>query len=92
MSVSIELTLIGKPGCHLCDDARTAINEVVADFLARHPGVEIVRIEKDINTDDALAEKYREEIPVLLINGKMHNYWRIDSERLTRALFALASN
>ena len=92
MSAQIELTLIGKPGCHLCDDARTAINEVVTDFLARNPEVEIVRIEKDINTDEALAEKYREEIPALLINGKMHNYWRIDSERLTRALFALASN
>ena len=92
MSALIELTLIGKPGCHLCDDAREVVDEVVADFLVRHPGVDIVRVEQDINADEALAAKYREEIPVLLINGKIHNYWRIDSERLTRALFALANN
>lgn len=91
MGASIELTLIGKPGCHLCDDARAAIDEVVADFLSRHPSAHIVRIEKDINTDAALATKYRDEIPVLLINGKLHNYWRIDTERLTRALFALVN-
>lgn len=91
MSAQIELTLIGKPGCHLCDQAREAIAEVVTEFLQRHPEVEIVQIEQDINQDEQLAAKYREEIPVLLINGKMHNYWRIDTERLTRALFALAN-
>lgn len=91
MSAQIELTLIGKPGCHLCDDAREAIAEVVTEFLQRHPEVEIVQIEQDISQDEQLAARYREEIPVLLINGKMHNYWRIDAERLTRALFALAN-
>ena len=91
MSAQIELTLIGKPGCHLCDDAREAIAEVVTEFLQRHPEVEIVQIEQDISQDEQLAARYREEIPVLLIDGKMHNYWRIDAERLTRALFALAN-
>jgi glutaredoxin len=91
VSAQIELTLIGKPGCHLCDDAREAIAEVVTEFLQRHPEVEIVQIEQDISQDEQLAARYREEIPVLLINGKMHNYWRIDAERLTRALFALAN-
>jgi glutaredoxin len=91
VSAQIELTLIGKPGCHLCDDAREAIAEVVTEFLQRHPEVEIVQIEQDISQDEQLAARYREEIPVLLIDGKMHNYWRIDAERLTRALFALAN-
>jgi uncharacterized protein YutE (UPF0331/DUF86 family) len=37
--------------------------------------------------DDAeLASRYSEEIPVLLINGTVHNYWRIDEERFMRAL------
>jgi len=37
-----------------------------------------------------LALKHSEEIPVLLINGKMHGYWHVDATRLTAALNALA--
>jgi len=80
------LTLIGKPGCHLCDDARDLIDSVV-EKIAGHPSApEIVLEERSILDDDALHEQYVEEIPVLLINGKMHNYWRIDPLRLRTAL------
>ncbi|MFM5951719.1 MAG: glutaredoxin family protein, partial [Micrococcales bacterium] len=47
-------------------------------------------VEHDINFDDELRARYAEEIPVLLINGKVHNYWRIDPERLRNALEDLA--
>ena len=36
-----------------------------------------------------LNDRYAEEIPVLLINGRVHNYWRIDPVRLTTALLEL---
>ena len=42
--------------------------------------------EVNILEDQALLEKYGEEIPVLQINGATHAYWRIDSERLITAL------
>jgi hypothetical protein len=48
--------------------------------------------EKNILDDEALQLKYSEEIPVLLIDGNMHNYWRIDEERLMRALYAKIRN
>ncbi|WXZ51263.1 hypothetical protein WDV94_12285 [Clavibacter tessellarius] len=38
--------------------------------------------------DRALAEEYAEEIPVLLIDGRVHNHWRIDAGRLRAALDA----
>ena len=80
------LTLIGKPGCHLCDDARDLIDSVV-EKIAGHPSApEVVFEERSILDDAALHEQYVEEIPVLLINGKMHNYWRIDPLRLRTAL------
>jgi glutaredoxin len=80
----IELTLIGKPGCHLCDDAEAVVAEVLSEF-----GDAVSLTKQNILDDDALFARYSEEIPVLLINGKVHNYWRIDPERLRSALSSL---
>ena len=89
--MSIQLTLIGKPGCHLCDEARDAIDGVLLEFRKANPNTDVTVEELNILEDEALRLKYAEEIPVLLIDGKMHNYWRIDDERLMRALYAKAS-
>jgi glutaredoxin len=89
--VNIELTLIGKPGCHLCDDAREVVASVVTDFAASFPAAKVQLVEKNILDDALLSERYREEIPVLLINGKVHNYWRIDPVRFRAALDAFVS-
>ena len=89
--MSIQLTLIGKPGCHLCDEARDAIDGVLLEFRKANPNTDVALEELNILEDEALRLKYAEEIPVLLIDGKMHNYWRIDDERLMRALYAKAS-
>jgi hypothetical protein len=80
----IELTLIGKPGCHLCDDAEAVVAEVLSEF-----GDAVSLTKQNILDDDALFARYSEEIPVLLIDGKVHNYWRIDPERLRSALSSL---
>jgi hypothetical protein len=80
---SLSLTLVGKPGCHLCDDARTVLVDVLAQIGATR---DIVLNEVSILDDAALHELYVEEIPVVLINGKVHNYWRIDPVRLRTAL------
>ena len=81
MTHEIQLTLIGKPGCHLCDDAEAVINSVLDDFAGQ-----VTLTKQNILDDDALFARYSEEIPVLLINGKVHNYWRIDPLRLREAL------
>jgi glutaredoxin len=90
MSTTIDLTLIGKSGCHLCDEARVTINAVVGAFRAEYTGVarhiQVNLVEHDILVDEDLWNKYSEEVPVLLINGKIHNYWRIDPVRLRGAL------
>ena len=81
MSVA-RLTLLGKPGCHLCDDAR----EVVSAVLAEHPDVEFD--ERNILDDQALFDRYWEEIPVVLLDGKVHTVWKVDDARLRAALAA----
>jgi glutaredoxin len=89
--VNIELTIIGKPGCHLCEDAELAVDRVLAVFLAANPSVAISIAQKNILDDAELAARYSEEIPVLLINGKVHNYWRIDEVRFAQALLEVAA-
>jgi glutaredoxin len=86
--MTIQLTLIGKPGCHLCDNAREAIDGVLFEFRSVNKDALLELEEINILEDQELQLKYSEEIPVLLIDGKMHNYWRIDEERLMRALYA----
>ena len=80
---SVSLTLVSKPGCHLCDAARDVITDVVASL---EPATVVVVEELSIFDDAELHEKYVEEIPVVLINGRVHNIWRVDSTRLTKAL------
>ncbi len=69
------------------------VNAVVADFKAAHTGVnasvQVQLDEENILENEALFKKYSEEIPVLLVNGKVHNYWRIDPVRLRDALESL---
>jgi hypothetical protein len=85
-----HLTLIGKPGCHLCDDARAVVTAVLTELAARPGAPSTVLEEKSILDDAELHELYVEDIPVLLINGRVHNYWRIDPVRLQAALLEVS--
>ena len=86
MVSEITLTLIGKPGCHLCEDAEAVVNSVVQSL----PELSIEVEDKSIEDDKELFDAYWDQIPVLLLNGKVHNYWRIDPVRLTKALKELS--
>ena len=74
------VTLLTRPGCHLCDDAREIVTAVVAE------NARAVLIERSIADDPALLDRYAEEIPVVLINDRVHNIWRVDAARLRTAL------
>lgn len=82
MSASIQLEFIAKPGCHLCDDARAIVDEVVAEF----PDGAVAVRERNILEEPELAARHAEEIPVVKIDGRMHTYWRVDRVRLRAAL------
>jgi glutaredoxin len=83
----ISLTLLTKPGCHLCEEAKTVVDLAIDKFKSEYSSENPIELtEVNILEDQALVEKYGEEIPVLQINGATHAYWRIDSERLIAAL------
>ena len=81
-----HLTLIGKPGCHLCDVARAVVTAVLAELETEAGAPAVLLEEKSILDDAELHDRFVEDIPVLLINGRVHNYWRIDPVRLHTAL------
>lgn len=74
-----RVVLIGRPGCHLCDNARLIIAKV-CDELGETWG------ELSILEDPQLADQYFESIPVVMIDGKIHDKWRVDEARLRSAL------
>ncbi len=74
-----RVTLYTRPGCHLCDDARTVISTICGEL-----GEEYVEI--SIDDDPDLKRRFAEEIPVTFVDGRQHDYWRVDPVRLRRAL------
>lgn len=92
--MTVHVTLIGKPDCHLCDDARAAISRVVAD-LARvdRPGgpVDVDVRELNILDNAALARRYSEKIPVVRVGEKQHAIWMVDETKLAAAIEKAAS-
>lgn len=82
--MTVRLTLLGKPGCHLCDDARAVISDVRDDLATE--GVETELDEIDILQHPDLARKYAEDIPVVRVNGRQHALWRVDPGRLRAAI------
>jgi hypothetical protein len=81
MSASAEprITLIGRDGCHMCDQARAVVEGVAAET-----GDSIV--ERDIDQDPVLHDRYWEQIPVVLVDGRQIAFWTVDPDRLRAAL------
>ena len=79
MSAPHTITLLSRPGCHLCDEARAVICRVAADLG-------IGWTERDITASAQDLTEYGDMIPVTLIDGVQHDFWRVDERRLRRAL------
>ena len=77
--MTARITLYGKPGCHLCDDARTVIEQVCGEVGTSYDEI-------DITTSPELMEAYGEQIPVTFVDGRQHDFWRVDADRLRAAL------
>jgi len=77
--VPARITLISKPGCHLCGPARAVIARVAGDL-------DVGWVELSILDDPALSAAYWDQIPVTLVDGVQHDFWRVDESRLRLAL------
>ncbi|MCJ8503584.1 glutaredoxin family protein [Kocuria flava] len=73
------VTLLTRPGCHLCEAARAAVARVTGDLG-------LGWTELDVDQDPELARRHAEEIPVVLVDGVPRDFWQIDERRLARLL------
>jgi glutaredoxin len=73
------VTLYTRPGCHLCEDARAALERV----RERAP---FALVEVDIERDDALHRAYLERIPVVAVDGEELFEYFVDEATLAARL------
>jgi glutaredoxin len=73
--VSATVTLYGRDGCHLCDDARAALERVRAQ-------APFTLVEVDITDDDDLHRRYLERIPVVCLDGEELFEYYVDEAAL----------
>jgi glutaredoxin len=74
-----RVLVLVRPGCHLCEDAKAVIATVCDEEGAGWA-------ERDITGDAELTQRYTDEIPVTFVDGRQHDFWRVDPERLRAAL------
>ena len=74
-----HVTLLSRPGCHLCEQAREVIERVADEAGATWSERNVTLSEQDLRD-------YGEMIPVILIDGVQHDFWRVDERRLRQAL------
>ncbi|HYO40022.1 MAG TPA: glutaredoxin family protein [Nocardioidaceae bacterium] len=80
--MTARVRLYTKPGCHLCEEARAVVEQVCAELGESYDEVDIT-----CGPDaDRLTGLYGEEIPVTFVDGRQHDFWRVDATRLRAAL------
>ncbi|UUZ60768.1 glutaredoxin family protein [Nocardioides sp. B-3] len=79
--VEPRVTLYSRAGCHLCAEARVVIEAVCLELGESFSEV-------DIDTDPALQDRFTDEVPVTFVDGRQHDFWRVDPQRLRAALRA----
>ena len=77
--MSDRITLVTRVGCHLCEDAKAAVERVAA-------AGGVTWREVDVDADPDLQAEYWDRVPVVLLDGREHGYWRVEEDRLLRDL------
>jgi glutaredoxin len=77
-----RITLYGRAGCHLCDEARAVVEAVCAET-----GDSFTEVDIDAaGFDPDLRARMTEEVPVTFVDGRQHDFWRVDPARLRAVL------
>lgn len=76
-----RVTLITRAGCHLCEDASATLRQMASELGFGYD-------ETDVDDDPDLRAEYSDRVPVVLLDGREHGYWRVEPDRLRRALSA----
>jgi glutaredoxin len=78
-SAEHHVTLITRMGCHLCDEASAQLSALRGELGFGYD-------ELDVDADRDRRNEYSDRVPVILVDGKEHGYWRVEEARLRTAL------
>lgn len=73
------VTLITRQGCHLCEEAETLLRALSAELGFGYR-------EADVDAVPELRAEYSDRVPVILVDGKEHGYWRVEEKRFRKAI------
>ena len=73
------VTFYSRHGCHLCESALDTLQSLQAELSFE---IEVIYIDGD----EKLEKLYGEQVPVTLIGGEHHDFWRVDPERFRASL------
>lgn len=77
--MNARVVVLSKPGCHLCEDACRAVARITED-------VGVGWAARDISDDAELMAQWAEYVPVIMVDGQVHGWFRVDEARLRAAL------
>ncbi len=77
--MTARVTFYTRTGCHLCDQAREVVRTVCDDL-----GEDWTEV--DVDSSVELQDAYTDQVPVTLVDGRRHDFWRVDEQRLRAAL------
>ena len=72
--MTTRITLISRDGCHLCEVAEQALDRIAPGDWTR----------VDVDSSVELQRDYSDRVPVILLDGVEHGYWRVEEDRLRR--------
>lgn len=76
------VTLLSRSGCPPCVTARAELERICGELA-------VPVVESDVDSDPELRAEYGDRVPVILVNGVEHGFWRVEEDRLRQALGAL---
>lgn len=76
-----RVRFLTRSGCHLCDQALTVVQQVCAELGESYAVVDI-----DAADDAEQLRTYSDQVPVTFVDGRQHDFWRVDPRRLRAAL------
>jgi glutaredoxin len=73
------VTLVTRTGCHLCEVAETTLRRLRDELGFGYT-------ELDVDADPVRRDEYSDRVPVVLIDGREHGYWRVEEARFRTAI------
>jgi glutaredoxin len=74
-----RVVVLTRSGCHLCEQAIEVIETICAETGDSYE-------ERNVDRDPQLQRQYGDQVPVTFVDGRQHDFWRVDPDRLRAAL------